>query len=99
VQDGDGTLLDHILIYKGSNMGNSHRHAHVKVPIILLGGLDGKFQGNRHIVFPDNTERTSNMLLGVLHKYGVEDIPKYDAAGRQVGTQKNFGSSTQPVSL
>jgi hypothetical protein len=99
VQDGDGTLLDHILIYKGSNMGNSHRHAHVKVPIILLGGLDGKFQGNRHIVFPDNTERTSNMLLGVLHKYGVEDIPKYDAAGHQVGTQKNFGSSTKPISL
>jgi hypothetical protein len=25
-------VLDHILIYKGSNMGNSHRHAHVKVP-------------------------------------------------------------------
>ncbi len=45
-------LLDHILIYKGSNMGNSHRHAHIKVPVILLGGIDGKFQGNRHIVFP-----------------------------------------------
>ena len=65
-------LLDHILIYKGSNMGNSHRHAHVKVPIILLGGLDGNFKGNRHIVFPDNTERTSNMLLSILHKYGIE---------------------------
>src|SRR6202166_966673 len=70
--DGDGTLLDHILIYKGSNMGNSHRHAHVKVPIILLGGLDGNFKGNRHIVYPDNTERTSNMLLAILHKYGIE---------------------------
>ena len=43
--DGDGTLLDHILIYKGSNMGNSHRHAHIKVPVILLGGIDGTFQG------------------------------------------------------
>ena len=96
IPDGDGTVLDHILIYKGSNMGNSHRHAHVKVPVILLGGLDGKFQGNRHIVFPDNTERTSNMLLAVLHKYGIEDFPKYDAAGREVGTQKNFGSSTTP---
>ena len=45
IPDGDGTLLDHILIYKGSNMGNSHRHAHIKVPVILLGGLDGTFQG------------------------------------------------------
>ncbi len=97
--DGDGTLLDHILIYKGSNMGNSHRHAHVKVPIILLGGLDGNFKGNRHIVFPDNTERTSNMLLSLLHKYDITQVPKYDVAGKQTGMQENFGSSTTPLSL
>src|SRR5678815_4746755 len=24
ISEGDGTVLDHILIYKGSNMGNSH---------------------------------------------------------------------------
>ncbi len=71
IPDGDGSILDHILIYKGSNMGNSHRHAHVKVPVILLGGIDGTFKGNRHIVFPDNTERTSNMLLAILHKYDI----------------------------
>jgi hypothetical protein len=99
VQEGEGTLLDHILIYKGSNMGNSHRHAHVKVPIILLGGLDGTLKGNRHIVFPDNTERTSNMLLAVLQKYGIYDIPSYDAAGRRKGTISSFGSSTKPISL
>ena len=68
IPDGDGTLLDHVLIYKGSNMGNSHRHAHEKVPVILVGGIDGTFKGNRHIVFPDNTQRTSNMLLSILHR-------------------------------
>jgi Protein of unknown function (DUF1552) len=68
---GDGTLLDHVLIYKGSNMGNSHRHAHEKVPVILVGGIDGTFRGNRHLVFPDNTQRTSNMLLSLLHLYGI----------------------------
>jgi hypothetical protein len=97
--DGDGTLLDHILIYKGSNMGNSHRHAHVKVPVILLGGLDGTFKGNRHIVFPDNTERTSNMLLALLHKYGIEKFPKYKVDGTQTGLIDSFGSSTKPLSL
>jgi hypothetical protein len=70
--DGDGTVLDHVLIYKGSNMGNSHRHAHEKVPVILVGGIDGTFKGNRHLVFPDNTQRTSNMLLSILHLYGIE---------------------------
>jgi hypothetical protein len=72
IQDGDGTVLDHVLIYKGSNMGNSHRHAHEKVPVILVGGIDGTFKGNRHLVFPDNTQRTSNMLLSILHLYGIE---------------------------
>lgn len=80
IPDGDGTVLDHVLIYKGSNMGNSHRHAHEKVPVILLGGIDGTFKGNRHIVFPDNTQRTSNMLLSLLHLYGIE--------------RSSFGSST-----
>jgi hypothetical protein len=72
IPDGDGTVLDHVLIYKGSNMGNSHRHAHEKVPVILAGGIDGTFKGNRHLVFPDNTQRTSNMLLSVLYLYGIE---------------------------
>jgi hypothetical protein len=71
--DGDGSVLDHILIYKGSNMGNSHRHAHIKVPVILVGGIDGSFRGNRHMVFPDDTtEKTSNMLLSILHRFGIE---------------------------
>jgi hypothetical protein len=69
--EGDGTVLDHILIYKGSNMGNSHRHAHVKVPVILVGAIDGTFKGNRHMVFPDDTQKTSNMLLSVLHLFGI----------------------------
>jgi hypothetical protein len=69
--DGDGTLLDHSLIYKGSNMGNSHRHAHEKVPSILVGGASGALKGNRHIVYPDNTQRTSNLLLAILDLYGI----------------------------
>ena len=75
-------MLDHVLIYKGSNMGNSHRHAHEKVPVILVGGIDGTFKGNRHIVFPDNTQRTSNMLLSILHLYGIEQEKIGTSTGR-----------------
>jgi hypothetical protein len=85
IPDGDGTVLDHVLIYKGSNMGNSHRHAHEKVPVILVGGIDGAFKGNRHIVFPDNRQRTSNMLLSILHLYGID--------------RESFGSSTGPLPI
>src|SRR5262249_35902590 len=73
IPDGDGSVLDHVLIYKGSNMGNSHRHAHEKVPVILVGGIDGTFKGNRHLVFADNVQRTSNMLVSLLHLYGIDE--------------------------
>jgi len=98
ISEGDGTVLDHILIYKGSNMGNSHRHAHEKVPVILVGGLDGTFKGNRHLVFPDNTQRTSNMLVSILHMYGIDSWASAD--GRS--TIDKLGSSTgrlQPLEI
>ena len=78
-------MLDHLLIYKGSNMGNSHRHAHEKVPVMLVGGVDGTFKGNRHLVFPDNTQRKSNMLLSILDLYGIhlESSGQHRAARRR----------------
>jgi hypothetical protein len=77
IEDVEGTALDNVLVYKGSNMGNSHRHAHEKVPVILAGGIDGTYKGNRHISYPDNVERTSNMLLAILHLYGI-DVPTFN---------------------
>ncbi len=82
VPDGDGNLLDHALIYKSSNMGNSHRHAHEKVPVILVGGVNGTFKGNRHLVFPDSTERTANLLLSILELYDIERKSVGDSTGR-----------------
>jgi hypothetical protein len=77
IDDIEGTVLDNVLVYKGSNMGNSHRHAHEKVPVILAGGIDGTYKGNRHISYPDNVERTSNMLLAILHLYGI-GVPTFN---------------------
>ena len=85
ISEGEGTVLDHSLTYMGSNMGNSHRHAHEKVPVILAGGVDGSFAGNKHIVFPDNVEKTSNLLVGLLHLYRIE--------------RESIGQSTNPLSL
>ncbi|PYS20920.1 MAG: hypothetical protein DMG11_28775, partial [Acidobacteria bacterium] len=83
--DGDGNVLDHMLIYKGTNMGNSHRHAHEKIPVELVGGIDGKFKGNRHLVFPDNTQRNSNMLLSILDMYDIHLDHIGDSTGRLPG--------------
>ncbi len=83
--DGDGNVLDHVLIYKATNMGNSHRHAHQKIPVELIGGIDGTFKGNRHLVFPDNTQRNSNMLLSILDLYGIHRESIGDSSGRLPG--------------
>jgi hypothetical protein len=85
VREADGNLLDHVLVYKSSNMGNSHRHAHEKVPTILVGGVDGTFGGNRHLVFRDNTERCANLLLGILQLFDIE--------------RPSIGESTHPLEL
>jgi hypothetical protein len=81
--EGDGTVLDHVLIYKGTNMGNSHRHAHLKVPVILVGGIDGTFKGNRHLIYAEGTQKTGNMLLSILQLYGIN--------------VEKFGNSTGPL--
>ena len=70
INDGDGTLLDRTLLYQGSNMGNSNRHAHERVPVILVGGAAG-LKGNMHYLFPEGKERTSNLLLTLLKRFEI----------------------------
>ncbi len=77
--DGDGSLLDHSMFMYGSNMSNSDRHNNYPLPIILVGGGNGKLKGGQHIVPPEHTP-VANLHLTVLNKVGIE--------------QKSFGDST-----
>lgn len=80
--DGDGSLLDHSLVLYGSNMGNSNQHVHYDVPHVLVGGLNGKLKGGRHIAYPTKTVPTGNLLLSVLDKFGIEQPEIGDSTGR-----------------
>jgi hypothetical protein len=66
--DGDGSLLDHSLMFYGSGMGNSNVHATDPLPMLVMGGGAGK--GNRHLVLPAKTE-IGNLWLSVANKFGV----------------------------
>ncbi len=79
--DGEGTLLDHTLILYGSNMGDSNQHLHYDVPHILIGGASGQLEGGRHIAFPSRTVTTGNLLLSLLHLYGVRQDSIGDSDG------------------
>jgi len=62
--DGDGTLLDHSVIYFGSGMGNGNTHGRNNPPAVIIGGANGRLRGNRHIRV-ENEEPTANLLLGI----------------------------------
>ena len=67
--DGDGSLLDSSLIYFGAGMSNGVVHDRHNVPALLVGGANGKLEGNRHIVAPKD-EPTSNLLVAMANKLG-----------------------------
>jgi hypothetical protein len=69
--DGDGNMLDHALMFYGSNMSNSNAHNHQPLPSALIGGANGKVKGGQHLKYPDNTP-LSNLLLTIVNRAGIE---------------------------
>src|SRR5437016_1902098 len=80
--DGDGTLLDHSIVLYGSNMGNSNQHLHYDVPHVLIGKLNGKLKGNRHLAYPTKQVPTGNLLLSILDKFDIHQESIGDSSGR-----------------
>jgi hypothetical protein len=69
-KDGDGSLLDQMLMIYGSGMSDSNAHSPVNVPVLLLGGAAGQLQGNRHLKFTQDAP-LANLMLTVAEKMGV----------------------------
>jgi hypothetical protein len=78
--DGDGTLLDSAIVYFGAGMSNGVVHDRHNVPAVLVGGANGRLEGNRHIV-ADKDVPTSNLLLAIADKFGAD----VDAIGVSTG--------------
>src|SRR5258706_2701440 len=68
--DGDGSLLDHVMILYGAAISNSDRHSHGPLPTLLVGGGSGTLNGGRHLVYPEHTPLT-NLQLTMLNLLGV----------------------------
>jgi hypothetical protein len=78
--DGDGSLLDHVMVMYGPGFSDSNRHWHKNVPIALAGGGAGRLRGGRHIKLPDGTPLT-NLYLSLLDKMGVPTDRLGDSTG------------------
>ena len=78
--DGDGSLLDHMIICYGSSLGDANIHTHHDLPIALVAGR-GLFNGNRHLRYPRETP-LNNLFLNMLDKAGVVCDGFGDSTGR-----------------
>jgi hypothetical protein len=79
--DGDGTLLDHIIVLYGGGLGNGNLHDHRDLPLLLAGAGSGQLKGGRHLVYPEDTPM-ANLLLSLLDKVGVRTERLGDSTGR-----------------
>jgi hypothetical protein len=75
--DGDGSLLDHLILMYGAGMSDSQLHAYSSLPLLLVGG---NVTGGRHLKFATDTP-LANLHLTLLEKLGVP----IDAIGDSTG--------------
>ena len=79
--DGNGTLLDSVMILYGSGMSDGNRHDHHDLPALLVGGGAGQLVGGRHMRVAKDTPNT-NLFLTMLDKLGVAIETMGDSNGR-----------------
>ena len=70
VPEGDGTLLDQMVILYGGGLSDSNAHLSNNLPLLLAGGAAGDLRGGRHVRYRDDTPM-ANLLLTMLQACGV----------------------------
>jgi Protein of unknown function (DUF1552) len=68
--DGDGSLLDHMMILYGAGISNSNAHAADNLPQLVVGGGSGQLKGGRHLKFNDKPSN-ANLLVAIMDKMGM----------------------------
>ena len=78
--DGDGTLLDHVVIQYGSGISDGNLHTHTDLPVFVAGGQTSGLRGGRHLRVPAGTPLT-NLQVALLARLGVPIDPLGDSTG------------------
>ena len=83
--EGDTHLLDKTMIVYGSPMGDPNVHNHKRCPLFVVGGAQGRMDGNLHLRAAPGTPM-ANVMLSLMHRLGLDDMT-------------SFGNSTGPFSF
>ena len=69
IKEGEGTLLDHSLVFGFSDTGYAKIHSLENIPILLAGGANGKHKAGQHIAMKGEpvtrVSLTAQQLVGV----------------------------------
>jgi hypothetical protein len=68
--DGDGKLLDHMLMLYGSPMANSNAHDHYPLPVVVFGHSAGRYEGNTHVMAKARTPMT-NLFMAIAARENI----------------------------
>ena len=78
--DGDGSLLDHMVVLYGASLSDGNLHLHDNLPILLVGGAGGRMKTGRHVRAQDTP--MPNLLLSLIDMFGVNVDSLGDSTGK-----------------
>ena len=79
-KESGASLLDHTVVFLGSNLGNASSHSVKNLPVLLAGG---GFRHGKHLPFdPQNPPPLCNLYVSILRRLGIEA----DTFGSSTGT-------------
>jgi hypothetical protein len=79
--DGDGTLLDHVMVTYGSGLSDGNAHDHANLPLVLAGRGCGKIKTGRHVRYPNETPM-ANLFIAMLDRMSVPVDTLGDSNGK-----------------
>ncbi len=68
--DGDGMLLDHVMLTYGSGFSDGNAHDHANLPVVLAGRGCGTVRPGRLVRYPKETPM-ANLFVAMLDRMGV----------------------------
>ncbi len=84
--EADGTVLDHSCLLYLSNMWSGSKHDSTKLPLLMVGGLDGTLQTGRVLDYldkPDDQRKLCGLYLSIMDRMGVQQ-PRFGDAETQL---------------
>jgi hypothetical protein len=84
LKEGDGRLLDNLMLVYGAGLNDGNRHLHDDLPTVIIGRGGGSLKPGRRVVFRRETP-FSNLHLSLMDRMGAHVESFGDSSGRLSG--------------